>query len=241
MTDIATENHTTPIIPVFTAEIGGIAQPAVNARVLHQFLGSKRQFANWIKKRLSEYDFMEGQDYTVNNFVNGDDRNGTGQDGKFIAIDYHLTLDTAKELAMVEKTPAGRLARRYFIECERQLNSKISHNTQPEIGCYIDTTLEEDIREYSLLIPDIFKRNTECSIKTAFECRILFWTIQRRDGLILAGVSDQILLLKITLDTGYAISCEISRDVKQYRKENPLIRNNVEAIIEYIGNWKPSY
>jgi hypothetical protein len=35
--------------------------------------------------------------------------------------EYQLTLDMAKELAMVERTPRGRQARRYFIDCERQL------------------------------------------------------------------------------------------------------------------------
>lgn len=35
--------------------------------------------------------------------------------------EYFLTLDMAKELAMVERNEQGRLARRYFIECERRL------------------------------------------------------------------------------------------------------------------------
>ena len=42
----------------------------VNARELHEFLGSKRQFANWIKERIESYEFVENVDYVVfNNFV----------------------------------------------------------------------------------------------------------------------------------------------------------------------------
>lgn len=42
---------------------------AVNARALHAFLGSKRDFSNWIKDRIDKYDFIENQDYVVfNNF-----------------------------------------------------------------------------------------------------------------------------------------------------------------------------
>ena len=36
---------------------------AVNARELHTFLESKRQFTDWIKKRIGDYDFVENQDF----------------------------------------------------------------------------------------------------------------------------------------------------------------------------------
>jgi len=35
----------------------------VNARELHEFLESKRQFADWIKQRIENYSFVESQDY----------------------------------------------------------------------------------------------------------------------------------------------------------------------------------
>ena len=45
-------------------------------------------------------------------------KEGQGRGGHN-ATEYRLTLDMAKELAMVENNERGRQARRYFIECER--------------------------------------------------------------------------------------------------------------------------
>lgn len=35
--------------------------------------------------------------------------------------EYHITLDMAKELSMVESNAKGKQARRYFIDCEERL------------------------------------------------------------------------------------------------------------------------
>ena len=48
----------------------------------------------------------------------------TGQ----VAIEYFITLDMAKELAMVENNDKGSQARKYFIECEKQLTQGVSNS-----------------------------------------------------------------------------------------------------------------
>ena len=87
----------------------------VSARELHTFLESKKQFADWIKHRISKYDLTEDVDYTSFS-LNGE--NG----GK--SKEFALTLDTAKELAMVEGNAKGKQARKYFIECEQKLKAQ---------------------------------------------------------------------------------------------------------------------
>jgi phage anti-repressor protein len=103
------------LIPVFVGELNDRLQLLVNARDLHAFLMVGRDFSNWIKERLDEFGFAEGEDYSPN-LANRSD----GKPGK-PRTEYHLSLDTAKELAMVERNEQGRKVRRYFIECERRL------------------------------------------------------------------------------------------------------------------------
>ena len=55
----------TQLIPLHSQTIDGNAVETVNARELHEFLESKRQFADWIKNRIEQYDFVENQDFLV--------------------------------------------------------------------------------------------------------------------------------------------------------------------------------
>ena len=93
-------------------------QRAVNARDLHQFLGVGRDFSNWIKGRIEEYQFIKGQDFEV--FTKFGENSSGGRPAK----EYALSLDMAKELSMVERTERGREARRYFIEMEKVAHAK---------------------------------------------------------------------------------------------------------------------
>lgn len=87
----------------------------VSARELHQFLMVGKDFSNWIKDRIEKYGFVENQDFEV--FA----KNGENSKGGRPLIEYAITLDMAKELSMVENNEQGRIARKYFIECEKRL------------------------------------------------------------------------------------------------------------------------
>ncbi|HRD65702.1 MAG TPA: antA/AntB antirepressor family protein [Candidatus Competibacter sp.] len=105
---------TTALVPVVSATIGARSVQAVNARDLHVFMEVGRDFSTWIKDRIEEYGFVEEEDFSP---VLGKSTGGRP------AYDYLLTLDTAKELAMVERNAKGREVRRYFIECEQKWQS----------------------------------------------------------------------------------------------------------------------
>ncbi|WP_337264374.1 MULTISPECIES: antA/AntB antirepressor family protein [unclassified Serratia (in: enterobacteria)] len=105
------------LIPVFNGDISNETTLLCNARDLHKFLGVGKVFAAWITARLEEYGFVENHDFILlSNF--GKQTSGRGGSNR---KEYHLTLDTAKELAMVERNDKGRQVRRYFIECEKRL------------------------------------------------------------------------------------------------------------------------
>lgn len=88
----------------------------VSARELHVFLGVGRDFTSWIKGRIEKYDFKENIDYTIVNLAH---QNGGASWGGQNKIDYAITVEMAKELAMVENNEKGKMARRYFIQCEK--------------------------------------------------------------------------------------------------------------------------
>lgn len=104
-----------PPITLHQSTINQEMVQTVNARELHSFLQSKQDFSTWIKNRIERYGFVENQDYLLHKFM---EQTPSGAKHK---IDYHITLDMAKQLAMVENNDMGLQARRYFIECEKQL------------------------------------------------------------------------------------------------------------------------
>ena len=111
--------NTVTLIPILPTTINGQASQMVDARVLHAFLEVGRDFSNWIKGRIEEFGFERGADFVSFGSPNSANQSTRGGDRR--SIDYLLTIDMAKELAMVERTAKGRQARRYFLDCERQL------------------------------------------------------------------------------------------------------------------------
>lgn len=91
---------------------------SVNARDLHSFLGSKRDFSSWVKSRISKYNFVSGVDFIICENLSSP-KLGSSKARPQKTIEYHLTLDMAKEISMVERNEKGKQARQYFIECER--------------------------------------------------------------------------------------------------------------------------
>lgn len=95
----------------------------VSGRELHEFLGVGRDFTTWIKGRISKYDFIENEDFTVLNIA---PQNGGASHGGQNKLDYIISIDMAKELSMVENNDKGKQARKYFIQCEKKLKEVAS-------------------------------------------------------------------------------------------------------------------
>ncbi|MEI7425940.1 MAG: antA/AntB antirepressor family protein [Candidatus Moraniibacteriota bacterium] len=112
-------------IKVIQKDFNGEKKRFVNARELHRWLGVGKRFATWITDRIKKYDFIENVDYFVSipNFGNGFDGSNKGKvsdpkTGKVVARDYIISVDMAKELAMIENSEIGKKVRKYFIRVE---------------------------------------------------------------------------------------------------------------------------
>lgn len=133
---------TTALVPVFTGTLADTTIQLCDARTLHTFMQVKRDFTTWIKARIRKFGFAANEDYLLK--IGSPDLVNQARGGnKKETTDYHLTLDMAKELSMVENNEQGRAARRYFIACERNMSQ-----TAPAIGCdYITTAQKQDLKE----------------------------------------------------------------------------------------------
>ena len=92
---------------------------------MHQWLGVGKRFATWITDRISKYDFVEDLDYFISipNFGTGYKAQKLGKiidakTGKVLPKEYIISVDMAKELAMVENSEIGKKVRKYFIRVE---------------------------------------------------------------------------------------------------------------------------
>ncbi|MDA3977921.1 antA/AntB antirepressor family protein [Gallibacterium sp. AGMB14963] len=99
-------------IKTFTGSLQNQTVQLINARDLHSLLKVKRDFSTWIKDRISDYGFILNEDFSP---VLGKSEGFFGRPSK----DYHITLDMAKELCMLERSELGQQARRYFIQMEK--------------------------------------------------------------------------------------------------------------------------
>ncbi|EJA5052758.1 antA/AntB antirepressor family protein [Salmonella enterica] len=131
----------TQLIPVSNGTINNEPTLLCNARDLHEFLEVGKDFSTWIRTRITEYGFVENQDFILLP-KNGEQKIGRGGHNR---KDYHLTLDTAKELAMVERNEQGRQVRRYFIECEKQLRQQVQPVSIPKPLIHTITLTDDEL------------------------------------------------------------------------------------------------
>lgn len=100
------------LVPVYETDKG---IKVVNGRELHEVLQSKQDFSTWVKKRLKECDAEEKRDF--------DRLHKKMEANNATMIEYIIRLDTAKEMAMLERNEKGKQVRRYFIQVEKKFKA----------------------------------------------------------------------------------------------------------------------
>lgn len=92
-------------------------EPVVSARDLHKGLEVKSKYNDWLKRML-DYGFSEGID-----FVAIAQKKVTAQGNQTEFIEHVFNLDSAKEIAMIQRNDKGKEVRKYFIQVEKDYNS----------------------------------------------------------------------------------------------------------------------
>jgi phage anti-repressor protein len=122
-------SHDEPI-PIEQGKLG----LEVNSVLLHQKLKIQTPHRDWIRRRIQEYKFLNGSDFIF--AQNCAKIKGIKYQGRTRNV-YTLSLDMAKELAMIENNETGRAIRRYFIEMEKGYRDWIGF-ILPKLAHYVD-------------------------------------------------------------------------------------------------------
>lgn len=93
-------------------------EPTMSGRELHSFLEVGTAYKDWFP-RMVEYGFEGGVDYlSITEEVRAQKRART-----YEQVNHILKLDMAKEIAMIQRSEKGKIARQYFLQIEKEWNS----------------------------------------------------------------------------------------------------------------------
>lgn len=87
----------------------------VSARELHYQLGISTRFNDWFH-RMTEYGFSENVDFYSK-------MSKTSETGGRPSVDYDISVDMAKQICMIQRTPEGKQVRQYLIDLEKAWNT----------------------------------------------------------------------------------------------------------------------
>lgn len=104
------------IIKITTAEQG---EAQVSARELYDALEVKKRFSAWFETNAKQ--LIENEDFT--SVLSGTEVQNNGGTQLRQLQDYTLTVDAAKQIAMMSGTEKGKQVRMYFIQVEKAWNS----------------------------------------------------------------------------------------------------------------------
>jgi len=104
--------------PILLDNDENIEEFCIDARQLWNELGYPQgQFNKWVERKFKPYGFIENTDFImvgqkcpIKHFAQGGDTR---------SVNYSLTIDMSKQLAMIDKKESGFIARKYFILMER--------------------------------------------------------------------------------------------------------------------------
>ncbi|MDD5936187.1 MAG: antA/AntB antirepressor family protein [Clostridiales bacterium] len=111
------------LVPLYETSTG---EKVVYGTELHNALEVKSNYREWINRRISDCEAIENED-----FQGVEISTASGQKQK----QHIIKLDTAKEMAMLERNEKGKEVRRYFISVEKKYKHEVieTKNLSPQL------------------------------------------------------------------------------------------------------------
>ncbi len=131
------------LVPVYETSTG---EKVVYGSELHAVLEVKTQYKDWSERRLNDIDATEKEDYEV---LLKNERNLKG--GR-PTKEHIIKLDTAKEMAMLERNEKGKQVRRYFIQIEKKYKGAKSSlaDLSPQLQLLINMEMKQKEHDQKL-------------------------------------------------------------------------------------------
>ena len=121
------------LVPVYETSTG---EKVVYGSELHDVLGVKSQYRDWIRNRISDCEAIENEDFEAAKILAPSGQSKT---------EHIIKLDTAKEMAMLERNEKGKQVRRYFIQVEKKYKaaSLATQELSPQLQVMINLEIEQ--------------------------------------------------------------------------------------------------
>ena len=127
------------LVPVYVTSTG---EKVVYGSELHRILEISTPYRTWVERRLDECDAIENEDYEAVQICTP-----SGQSKK----EHVISLNTAKEMAMLERNDVGKRVRKYFIEVENRYKQSVVDRSQ----------LSPNLQALSMIIDSMTKQELD--------------------------------------------------------------------------------
>lgn len=156
--------------PIILDNEDNIEKFCIDARQLWEELECPQgQFNKWVERKFKPYGFVENVDFTAFG-----QKCPTANGGYTTSKEYTLSVDMAKQLAMIDKKESGFIARRYFILMERIAKDHKDwlETRNPERKDYKNMceSLSDNIFKHSARPADKYDYSREANILNIISC-----------------------------------------------------------------------
>ena len=204
----------------------------VSGRELHEFLEIRTKYKDWFR-RMVEYGFEEEID-----FIRVAQKRATNnlKNPVTTVINHAISLDMAKEISMIQRTEKGKIARQYFINCEKKLK-EVKKLSPMELMELQFKTLKEQKEKIAQVENRVYKLEEDMPL-FQIDCKEIQALVRKKGIEALGGYrsiayNDNSLRGKVYSD----IQQQIRREFGVLRYE-AIKRSQLEMAKEIIINYK---